>query len=46
MNPSAVPSRYRLRVKQRIVAIDRALACGITPANRHFGLDRKAVRRW
>ncbi len=46
MNLSTVSPGYRLRVKQRLVVIDYALAHGIAPTSRQFGLDRKTVRRW
>jgi transposase len=38
--------RYRLRVKQRQRIVEYAQAHGIKPAGRHFGLDRRTVRRW
>ncbi len=44
INLSAVPSRYRLRVKQRLVVIDFALTHGVMPASERYGLDRKTVQ--
>jgi transposase InsO family protein len=38
--------RYRLRFKQRRRIVEYAQAHGIKPAGRHFGLDRRTVRRW
>jgi len=41
-----VPSRYRLRVKQRQAIVEYALEHGMRPTGRRFGLDRKTVRDW
>jgi transposase len=41
-----VPSRYRLRVKQRLAIVEYALERGIKPTGHRFGLDRKTVREW
>ena len=37
----AIPTRYRLRVKQRLAVVEvRQTQHGIKPASRHFGLAR------
>jgi transposase InsO family protein len=41
-----IPSRYRLRVKQRRAVIEYVQLHGIKPASRYFGLARHTVRRW
>ena len=41
-----IPSRYRLRVKQRLAVVAYARECGIKPASRHFGLTRVTIRQW
>ena len=41
-----IPSRYRLRVKQRLAVIEYAKQSGIKPASRRFGLSRPTVQRW
>jgi transposase InsO family protein len=46
MKAMAIPSRYRLRVKQRLAVVQYAAAHGIKPASRHFGLERKTIQRW
>jgi transposase len=46
MSEVAIPSRYRLRVRQRLVIVAYAEEHGVKPAGRHFGLDRKTVREW
>ena len=46
MKKLAIPARYRLRVKQRLTIVQYALAHGIKPASRRFGLERKTIRRW
>jgi len=46
MSEPVIPSRYRLRVKQRLVVISYAEDHGVKPAGRHFGLSHKTVRRW
>lgn len=42
----AIPSRYRLRIKQRLAVVKYALEHGVKPAGRHFGMNRKTVREW
>jgi transposase InsO family protein len=42
----SIAVRYRLRVKQRRRIVEYAREHGIKPAGRHFGLDRRTVRRW
>jgi hypothetical protein len=46
MKASAIPSRYRRRVKQRLAIVEYAVRHGIKPASRRFGLERKTIRRW
>jgi transposase-like protein len=46
MKASAISSRYRLRVKQRLAIVEYAVRHGIKPASRRFGLERKTIRRW
>jgi transposase len=46
MKASVIPSRYRLRVKQRLAIVEYAVKHGIKPASRRFGLERKTIRRW
>ncbi len=41
-----IPTRYRLRVKQRLAVVEYVETHGIKPASRYFGLERKTVRRW
>ena len=41
-----IPSRYRLRVKQRLAVIEYAKQHGIKPASRRFGLARPTVQQW
>src|SRR5712691_5838674 len=41
-----IPSRYRLRVKQRLAVVQYVAGHGIKPASRYFGLARHTVRRW
>jgi hypothetical protein len=38
--------RYPLRVKRRQWIVEYAQAHGIKPQGRHFGPDRRTVRRW
>lgn len=45
MDLVSIPSRYRLRVKQRLAIVRFAVAEGIKPSRR-FGLERKMIRRW
>jgi transposase len=46
MTDSGVPAQYRLRVKQRMVAVRYAEEHGIKPAARHCGVARRTVRTW
>src|SRR5438876_8247970 len=46
MDSVSIPSRYRLRVKQRLAIVEYAVAQGIKPASRRFGRERKTMRRW
>jgi transposase InsO family protein len=41
-----IPTRYRLRVKQRLAVVAYAKEYGIKPASRQFGLNRVTVRQW
>jgi transposase len=41
-----IPSRYRLRVKQRLAVVEYVKQHGIKPASRQFGLARPTVRQW
>lgn len=41
-----IPSRYQLRVKQRVAVVQYVQVHGIKPASRYFGLARHTVRRW
>lgn len=41
-----IPSRYRLRVKQRLAVVEYVREHGIKPASRQFGLARPTVQRW
>lgn len=41
-----IPTRYRLRVKQRLTVVEYAKEYGIKPASRQFGLNRVTVRQW
>ena len=41
-----IPSRYRLRVKQRLAVVEYVREHGIKPASRQFGLARPTVREW
>lgn len=40
-----IPTRYRLRVKQRLAVVEYAREYGIKPASRQFGLTRVTVRQ-
>lgn len=42
----AIPTRYRLRVKQRLAVVEYVRQYGIKPASRQFGLARPTVRQW
>jgi len=46
MAVTTIPTRYRLRVKQRLAVVEYTREHGIKPASRHFGLARHTVRRW
>jgi transposase InsO family protein len=46
MKTPAIPSRYRLRVKQRLAIVEYALTHSIKAASRRFGLERKTIRRF
>jgi transposase InsO family protein len=46
MATGEIPTRYRLRVKQRLTIVMYAEDYGVKPAGRHFGLNRKTVRIW
>ena len=41
-----IPRRYRLRVRERLVILDYAIAHGIKPAAIRFDVNCKTVRRW
>ena len=41
-----IPTRYRLRVKQRLAVVEYVREYGIKPASRQFGLARPTVRQW
>lgn len=41
-----IPTRYRLRVKQRLAVVEYVRQYGIKPASRQFGLARPTVRQW
>jgi transposase len=41
-----IPTRYRLRVKQRLAVVEYVRQHGIKPASRQFGLARPTVREW
>ncbi len=43
---SGIPTRYRLRLKQRLAVVTCAEEYGVKPAGRRFGLNRKTVREW
>lgn len=43
---AAIPTRYRLRVKQRLAVVEYVRQHGIKPASRQFGLARPTVRQW
>lgn len=46
MAAETIPTKYRLRVKQRLAVIRYVETYGIKPASRYFGLARHTVRRW
>jgi transposase len=46
MSTLMIPTRYRLRLKQRLAVVTYAQEYGVKPAGRHFGLIRKTVREW
>lgn len=41
-----IPTRYRLRVKQRLAVVAYARQYGIKPARRRYRLTRVTVRQW
>jgi hypothetical protein len=41
-----IPTRYRLRVKQRLAVVQYAKQYGIKPASRRYELTRVTVRQW
>ena len=41
-----IPTRYRLRVKQRLAVVEYVRQHGIKPASRQFGPARPTVREW
>jgi transposase len=41
-----IPTRYRLRVKQRLAVVEYAKEYGIKPASRRYGRTRVTVRLW
>lgn len=43
---SPIPSRFRVRAKQRLRVLELAGREGIHAASRHFGITRKTVRVW
>lgn len=42
----SIPTRYRLRVKQRLAVVEYVKQHGIKLASRQFGLARPTVRQW
>jgi transposase len=46
MSDAVIPTRYRLRVKQRLVVLAYVEEHGLKPAARHFALSRTTVREW
>lgn len=45
-NTSPIPSRFQLRVKQRLRVLEYAKLRGIHQASRYFGIERKTIRTW
>jgi len=43
---ASIPTKYRLRVKQRLAVVTFAAEYGVKPTSRHFGLNRDTVRQW
>src|SRR5262245_13005721 len=41
-----IPSQYRWRVKHRLRVLAYVAAHSLKAASRHFGLERKTIRRW
>ena len=41
-----IPSQYRWRVNHRLRVLAYAGAHSLKAASRHFGLERKTIRRW
>jgi transposase InsO family protein len=46
VSKSAIPQRYRFKVKQRLAVVRYAREHGIKPASRHFGCTPRTVRTW
>jgi transposase len=46
MTEARIPNRYRVRVRERLVVLEYAMAHGNKPAARRFGFDPKTIRRW
>lgn len=46
MADQEIPARYQWRVKHRQTVMLYAQSHSLRAAARHFGLDRKTVRRW
>src|SRR5262245_47153625 len=46
MREAAVPTRYRLRVQERLLVLEYASANGVRPASRRFGFTSRTIRRW
>jgi transposase len=46
MKKSEIPARYRWRVKHRQVVMAYARTHSLRATAKHFGLNRKTVRRW
>ena len=45
MSDAVIPTRYRLRVKQRLVVLAYAEEHGLKPAARHFAPSRTSTTR-
>jgi transposase InsO family protein len=46
MDDVTIPSRVRVRMKQRLAVLQYAEKHGLKPAARHFALSRTTVRQW
>jgi transposase InsO family protein len=42
----AIPSRYRLKVKQRLVVLEYVKTHSLLATSRRFGMNRKTIREW